>query len=57
MKSKKFIAVFTDKNTGKERSVQIWGCGNTYSDQFDDASDKAYGYRKHNEWFSKVLDA
>ena len=56
MDARQFIAVFTDKKTGRERKVIVWGEGPTYSHQFDDASDKAYSYIRHNEWFSKVLD-
>ena len=56
MKYKIFIATFEDKDTGSKRKLRITGFGETYSDQFDNASDKGWGLCRRNEFFSKLED-
>jgi len=56
MNSNVFIATFKDKTTGKERELEVVGFGDTYSKQFDNASDKAFGMAR-NECFSTLKDA
>ena len=56
MKYKIFIATFEDKDTGSKRKLRITGFGETYSDQFDNASDKGWGLCRRSEFFSKLED-